>query len=109
MCSVIKDVEEALVEFLLPKGSLGCDTDDDETLVWSRVDIDEFSFLWHEVGLASTFWVGLSLVKTVGNRHIHLDLYSVETYSILFISSYYVLIAIVPEQRMRLHLNQLAL
>ena len=32
-CSVIKDVEEALVEFFLPELTLGGDSDDHETLI----------------------------------------------------------------------------
>ena len=33
-CSVVKDVEEALVELFLPELTLGGDTDDHETLIW---------------------------------------------------------------------------
>jgi len=76
-------------------------------LVWSGVDIDELAFLGLEVGLASTLWVLFCLVQLVGNCHVHLDLDTGKVNVIIFISHDQILVAVMPEERMSLNLNEL--
>jgi len=107
--SVIEDVEETLVQFLLPKLALRGDTNYDEGLVGSGVDVHELSVLGLEVSLASAFWIVFSLVKLVGHGHVHLHLDSSQVNMIVFVANDQILIAVVPEKRVGLHLDDLVL
>ena len=60
-----------------------------------------------EVSLAGTLRIFISLVELVGNSHVHLDFDARQVHLVLFITHNQVLVAIVPEQRMSLHLNKL--
>ena len=76
-------------------------------MVWPGVDIDELAFLGLEVGLAGTLWVLFCLVQLVGNGHVHLDLDTGKVNVIIFISHDQILVAVMPEERMSLNLNEL--
>ena len=43
--SVVKDIEEALIQLLLPQLAFRSNADDDQALVWTRVNIHEFAIL----------------------------------------------------------------
>ena len=60
-----------------------------------------------EVSLTSTLRIFVRLVELVGNSHVHLHFDARQVYLVLFITHNEVLVAIVPEQRMSLHLNKL--
>ena len=60
--SIVKDVEEALVELFLPKHTLCRNSNDYQALIRSRVYIDELALLRLEVCLAGTFGVLSRLV-----------------------------------------------
>ena len=107
--SVVEDIEESLIEFLLPQFTLRSYSNNDQTLIWPRVDIDEFTLLWHVVGLASTLRVCLRLIQTISDSHIHLHLNSSQINLLIVISCHQILVAVVPEQRMSLDLNELIL
>ena len=105
--SIVKDVEEALVELLLPQLAFSCDSDDHETLVRSRIHIDELAFLWLEVGLSCTFWVLCSLVQLISHGHVHLDFDSRQVDMVIFITHHEILVTVMPEQGVRLHFDEL--
>lgn len=105
--SVIKDVEEALVELLLPQLAFRGDSKNDQGLVWTGVDVEEFAILWLEVGLASPFRVVLGLIQLVSDCHVHLDLDSGQVHLIVLVTHHQVLVTVVPEEWMGLHLNDL--
>ena len=105
MLSVVKYIKEALVKLFLPHQALGCYANDDKTLIGSLVDIDELAFLWEVVCLPRSLRVALSLVETVCEGHVHLNLDAGQADLIKIISHNQVLVAIMPEERMRLHLD----
>ena len=105
--SVVENVEEALVELLLPKDALRCHTQDHQTLVRTGVDIEELAFLRLEVRLARAGRVILRHIQLVCHSHVHLDLNASEVYLVVFVAHHQVLIAVVPEKRMGLHLDEL--
>ena len=105
--SIVKDVEEALVELFLPELALGRDTDDHETLVRSRVHVDELALLRLEVCLSRALWIVCSLVQLIGHSHVHLDFDTSQVDMIVLVTHDEILVAIMPEKRVRLHLNQL--
>ena len=105
--SIVKDIEETLVKLLLPELALGSDTNNHKTLIRSRVHVDELAFLGSEVRLAGALGILFSLIELIGNGHVHLDLNSCQVNSVILVSYYQVLVAIVPEEWMRLDLDQL--
>ena len=105
--SIVKDIKEALVQLFLPELTLRGNSDDHKALVWSRVDVDELTFLRSEVGLAGALGILVRLIELVGNGHVHLDLHPSQVHSVILVSYHQVLVAIVPEQRMSLDLDQL--
>lgn len=105
--SIVKNVKEALVKLFLPELSFGCDADDHKTLIWSRVYINKLALLWLEVRLSCALGILSSLVQLICDSHVHLDLNSGQVDMIILVSDHEILIAIVPEERMRLHLDQL--
>jgi hypothetical protein len=107
--SVVKDVEESLVEFFLPDGSLGGDTNDDERLVGAGVDIYELALLRRVLDFGVACWVRLCLVQSVCESHVHLDLDSRQADVVVFIADDQVLVGVMPEQRMGLHLDELVI
>lgn len=107
ICSIVKDIEEALVKFLLPELTFGSDTNDDQALIGTRVNIHEFTVLRLEISSSRAFRILFSLVKLVGYSHIHLNLDSSQMHLIIFISYHEVLVAIMPEKRVSLDLNEL--
>ena len=107
--SVVKNVEEAFVELLLPEDTLGRDSDDHQTLIGTRVDVQEFALLLLEVRLARPLRVLLRLVQLIGNCHVHLDFDASEVHLIILVTTHQVLVAVVPEERMSLHFDELVL
>ena len=107
--SIVKNVKEALVKLLLPQDTFGSNADDDKALIWSRVNVQELAFLLLEVRLARALRILLSLVQLIGNSHVHLDLDSGQVHLIVLIAAHQILVAIMPEQRVGLHLDQLML
>ena len=105
--SIVKDIKEALVQLLLPELALGGDTDDHKALVRSWVHVDELAFLGCEIGLARALGILIRLIELIGNGHVHLDLNSGQVHSVILVSYHQVLVAIVPEEWMRLDFNQL--
>ena len=106
-CSIVKDIEEALVELLLPELALGRDSDDHQALIRSRVNVYELAFLRLEVCLACAFGVLSCLVQLIRYGHVHLDFDASEVDMVIFVTHNQILIAIVPEKWVSLHLNQL--
>ena len=47
------------------------------------------------------------MIELVGNGHVHLDLHPSQVHSVILVSYHQVLVAIVPEQRVSLDLDQL--
>jgi len=107
ICSVVKDIKEALVKFLLPELTFGSDADDDQTLIGTRVDIHKFTVLRLEIGSSRAFRILFSLVELVGYSHVHLNLDSSQMHLIILISDNKVLVAVMPEKRVSLDLNEL--
>lgn len=107
--SVVKNIEEALVELLLPEDSLGRNSDDHQALIGSRVHVEELALLLLEVRLAGALWILLGLVQLIGNSHVHLDLDASEMHMIILVTAHQVLVAVVPEEWVSLHLDELVL
>ena len=96
-CSIVKDVEETLVELFLPELTLGRDTDDHKALIWSGVNIDKLALLWLKVCLTSTFRILCRLIQLIGYSHVHLDLDAGQVDMVVLVSHHKILVAIVPE------------
>ena len=87
--------------------ALGCDADYHETLVRSRVNVDELALLRLEVCLSRALRILRRLIQLIGNGHVHLDFDTGQVDVVVFVSHHEILVAIVPEKRVSLHLNQL--